>query len=307
MSLPPIQHLASSVTNDEPKTISDPNEEINRAVFDNNQKFNHAILYPVAKAYNENVPQAVRDRIDAFSTNLSEPMVFANDILQLRPQAAATTFGRFAFNSTIGLGGLFDVAAAQGLNHQSGDFGQTMYLWGYRDSAYLVLPVVGPTNVRDAIGSGIEFAAQLNSGTVIPKPILSMKNAADFAEDIEPVTNAVDVAGTITGPLANISKAEDMQALEESSIDFYSMLKSFTAQKRQAELQEALDTSALTSAPPPPDPNAIEPVTTLVSSPTIFEERRVTDVPRQQTQLGQGGTIVVIGPPTPVQESVVRQ
>jgi phospholipid-binding lipoprotein MlaA len=98
-----------------------------------------------------------------------------------------------------------------------------------------------------------------------------------------------------------------MQTLEESSIDFYSMLRSVTDQKRQAELQEALDTSALTSAPPPPDPNAIEPVTTLVSSPTVLEERRITDVPRRQTQLGQGGTIVIIGPPTPVQESVARQ
>lgn len=129
-SLPSAQYLASPEKDEEPKAISDPNEAFNRAVFDNNQKFNHAVLYPAAKAYNENVPQAVRDRVEAFSTNLSEPMVFANDILQLRPQAAATTFGRFALNSTLGIGGLFDVAATQGLDRQSGDFGQTMYVWG---------------------------------------------------------------------------------------------------------------------------------------------------------------------------------
>lgn len=308
MSLvPPPQYLVSPDKVEEPKTISDPNEAFNRAVFENNQKFNHAILYPVAKAYNENVPQAVRDRVEAFSTNLSEPIVFANDVLQLRPQAAATTFGRFAFNSTLGVGGLFDIAATQGLNHQSGDFGQTMFVWGYRDSNYLVLPIVGPTNTRDAMGSGLEFAVQLNSGALVPASILSMKSVADFVEDIEPVTNVVDVAGTVTSPLTNLSKAQDMETLEDSSIDFYAMLRSVTDQKRQAELQEALDTSALTGTSPPPDPNAIAPVTVLVSSPTMLEVRQISDASKLAKPAAQAdGTIVIIGPPTPVEASLTR-
>ena len=295
------QHLGSSETDDLPKAISDPNEELNRSIFENNQKFNHAILYPVAKTYNDTVPEAVRDRIDAFATNLSEPMVFANDALQLRPQAAATTLGRFAFNSTIGLGDLFDAAASQGLKHQTGDFGQTMYVWGYRDSSYLVLPVVGPTNVRDAIGSGVEFAAQFQSTAFIPTKLLSAKSTVEFAEAIDPVTDTVDIAGTVTSPLANLSKAGDMQDLEESSVDFYSMLRSVTDQKRQAELQEALDTSALTSTPSPPDPNAIEPVTTLVSSPTMLEKTQTTEVQKSRSIDDQGRTLVVVGRPTPVQ------
>jgi len=109
-SAPRLQHLSSVEVNDEPKTISDPNEEFNRSVFESNQQFNHAVLYPVAKVYNENVPQTVRDRVDAFTTNLAEPMIFANDILQLRFKPAATTLGRVGLNSTLGLGGLFDVA-----------------------------------------------------------------------------------------------------------------------------------------------------------------------------------------------------
>ncbi|RUP10833.1 MAG: VacJ family lipoprotein [Hyphomicrobium sp.] len=291
---PPPQHLASPESDAEPKAISDPNEAFNRSVFETNQTFNHAILYPVARAYNENVPEPVRDRVEAFSTNLSEPMVFVNDVLQLRPQAAVTTLGRFAFNSTVGIGGLFDVAATQGLNHQSGDFGQTMYVWGYRDSSYLVLPIVGPTNVRDAIGSGLEFAAQLHSGALIPASLLSAKSVADFIEDSEPVRNVVDVAGTVTSPLTNLSKAQDMETLEDSSVDFYSMLRSVTDQKRQAELQEALTTSALTGTPQTPDPNAIEPVMVLASSPTILELRRTGNVPAETAR-----TIVVIGPPVP--------
>ncbi len=66
------------------KPSADPNEKFNRSVFDSNQNFNHYVLYPAAKSYNENVPEDVRDRVDAFTTNLSEPMVFANNILQLR-------------------------------------------------------------------------------------------------------------------------------------------------------------------------------------------------------------------------------
>lgn len=282
-SVPSPDYSASAEKEEEPKTISDPNEKFNRSVFESNQDFNHSVLYPVAKAYNENVPEEVRDRLDAFTTNLNEPMVFANNVLQLRPAAAATTLGRFALNSTLGLGGLFDVAATQGLNKQSGDFGQTMYVWGYRDSSYLVLPIFGPTNVRDAIGTGVEFAAQIPAAALVPTKVATL-------------ASRVDLAGKVTSPLTNLSKAEDMETLEESSVDFYSMLRSVTDQKRQAELQEAMDTSALTSTPPPPDPNAIEPVMTLVSSPTMLQSRQMTDVPKMSVPKQR--TVVIVGPPS---------
>ncbi len=304
---PSLQHLGSTEQVDEvlpeqddaSAAVPDPNESFNRAVFEQNEKFNHAVLYPVAKAYNENIPQPVRDRVDAFTVNLGEPTVFANDVLQLRFKSAATTLGRFTLNSTVGIGGFFDVAASQGLAKQSGDFGQTMYVWGYRDSAYLVLPVVGPTNIRDAIGSGVEFAAQMNSGGIIPTQLASAKTAADFVEDIEPITNVVDVAGTVTGPLSNLGKAGDMQDLEESSIDFYSMLRSVTVQKRQAALQDALETSALTGTPLVSSPNAIEPVTEIVSSPTQLGKQNVTEVTKRPGKAERPGTFVIVGAPVP--------
>lgn len=287
------QHLAATGEDANPKGVSDPNEAFNRQMFDNSQDFNHNVLYPAAQAYNSNVPEPVRDRIDAFTTNLAEPMTFANNVLQLRPEAAVTTLGRFAVNSTIGLGGLFDVAAEQGLKHQSGDFGQTMYVWGYRDSAYVYLPVLGPTTVRDAIGSGVEFGATLPAAALIPTRFATL-------------ASRVDLAGTVTSPLSNLSKAEDMKTLEDSSIDFYSMLRSVSQQKRQAELDEALNTSALTGTPPVRDPNAIEPVTELVSSPTMLENRQFTDVPKM-TRTADRRPFVVVGPPTAVQASPAEE
>ena len=124
-------------------------------------RFNHSVIYPAAKAYHNVVPEPVRNSIENFVSNLDEPFVFANDVLQLRLEAAATTVGRFAVNSTVGVGGLFDVATKQKLPQQSGDFGQTLYVWGMRNSPYLVLPVIGPTNVRDLIGTTVEIATAI--------------------------------------------------------------------------------------------------------------------------------------------------
>ncbi len=221
---------------DEPQEVSDPLEKMNRSVFERNQRFNHAVVYPVANAYRNSVPEPVRNSVEAFASNLTEPMVFANDVVQLRLGAAATTVGRFAVNSTFGVAGLFDVATGQNLPHQSGDLGQTLYVLGMRDSPYLVLPVLGPTNIRDLIGTTVEFAATLPAGGVLPAQIAA-------------TVNNLTVAGTVASPFTKLGQADQMQELEEGSIDFYSMLRSVVYQKREAELQEALETSGWTAHP----------------------------------------------------------
>src|SRR5262245_6305439 len=159
----------------------DPMEKLNRSVFERNQQFNHAVLYPAAKTYRNTVPEPVRDSIDAFTRNLNEPFVFANTLLQLRFPAAATTLGRFLVNSTVGIGGLVDVASTEGLARQTGDFGQTLYVWGIRDSDFIVVPVVGPTNVRDAFGSSAELAAQIFFGAILPTSAATMANSVGTA------------------------------------------------------------------------------------------------------------------------------
>jgi phospholipid-binding lipoprotein MlaA len=211
-------------------------EKLNRLVFERNQQFSHMVIYPAAKTYRDTVPEPVRDSIDAFTGNLNEPFVFANNLLQLRFPAATTTLGRFLMNSTVGIGGLFDVASKEGLARQTGDFGQTLYVWGIRDSQYIVLPVVGPTNVRDAFGNGVELAAQTFVGTVLPT------SAGATA-------NYVGTAGTVASPLASLSKVAQMEELERSSLDFYAMMRSVVEQKRQAELRDALRESLWSAVP----------------------------------------------------------
>jgi phospholipid-binding lipoprotein MlaA len=277
----------------EPAEISDPFEKQNRAVFEGGQEFNHAVIYPLAKAYNQGVPEELRDRIAAFATNLGEPIVFANNVLQLRFEAAATTLGRFALNSTVGIGGLFDVAATQEMPHQSGDFGQTLYVWGVRDSPYLYLPVLGPTNVRDAIGSGIEFAAQIPVGGLYP---------TRFAATAQNIS----AAGTVLTPLSDLSKVEQMETLEQTSLDFYTMLRSVADQKRQAELREALETSALTAALVPADPNAIEPVMVLTASPAWAEKPAMLAESKLEPASDLPPTRIIVGTPAIVGESAAR-
>lgn len=232
-SLPEPQYLATSPKAPAAGEPSDPLEKSNRAMFDANQTFNHSIIYPVAEAY-QSIPEPVRESVDSFTTNLSEPLVFANDLLQLRFNAAGKTVTRFLVNSTVGLGGLFDVAAMQGLTKQSGDFGQTMYVWGVRDSPYVVLPIIGPSNVRDTVGNVVELVVPSYGVGMLPARIATT------------ITNVSNV-GSIASPFTGINKIGQLKDLEENSLDFYAMMKSVVEQRREGELKDALETSALTT------------------------------------------------------------
>ena len=107
----------------------DPLEPMNRAVFRVNLALDRGVIKPVAKGYRKVVPEFVRNRFRAFFNNLLEPRVFVNNILQVRLNSAGMTFTRFLMNTTVGLGGLFDVASNHRLPRQTGEFGQTLYMW----------------------------------------------------------------------------------------------------------------------------------------------------------------------------------
>ncbi len=242
---------------------ADPYEKMNRSVFERNQRINHNVIYPVAKAYHDTVPDQVRKSVSNFAGNLGEPMVFANDLLQLRLGAAATTAGRFAMNSTIGVGGLFDVASKEKLQPQTGDFGQTLYVWGMRRSDYLVVPVIGPTNVRDLIGTTVDFVATIPAGGLLQSGLA----ASQYAAQVTNTANTLAVAGSVATPITKLDDVQQMQTLEDSSLDFYTMLRSVVEQKRQAELDEALATSLWTAPPPSQTATTVSPSTLLRRAP----------------------------------------
>lgn len=149
--------LSGCATLDGPTEPHDPWERFNRGMYNFNDKIDRAILKPVAKGYRAVTPDAVEKGISNFFSNLGEIKVLANDILQLKLITALSDTGRFLVNSTIGIGGLFDVAKHMKLEKHNEDFGQTLGRWGVPDGPYLVLPFFGPSSVRDSIGIRADF------------------------------------------------------------------------------------------------------------------------------------------------------
>src|SRR5690606_32206203 len=133
----------------------DPWEGFNRRMFSFNDLLDRAILKPVAKGYSTVTPKFMRTGVSNFFRNLRQPVTAANLLLQGHPIQAASATGRFAFNAVFGIGGLFDPASAADIPFRERDFGQTLARWGWGDSRYLVLPIFGPTTIRDGIGSGV--------------------------------------------------------------------------------------------------------------------------------------------------------
>lgn len=141
----------------------DPIESFNRQVFEFNDVVDRAVLKPVAQAYKYVLPEPVRDCIGGAFSNLREPSNAVNNLLQGKPVDAVSDMCRFVVNTTIGLLGCFDPARQMGLEKHSEDFGQTLGRWGAGTGPYLVIPIFGPSNVRDAIGIfGVEPFLDLN-------------------------------------------------------------------------------------------------------------------------------------------------
>lgn len=138
--------------------VYDPFEGFNRGVFAFNNSVDKAVLKPVADGYRAVTNEPVRQGVSNFLTNLNQPVVFANTVLQGKPEAALDTFGRFLVNTTVGIGGIFDPATAAGVPEYDEDFGQTLGKWGVPPGPYLMAPFFGPTNLRDTIGGGFDNA-----------------------------------------------------------------------------------------------------------------------------------------------------
>ena len=200
--------------------INDPWEPLNRYFFEVNRFLDFILLHPWADTYNRIVPETGRTHIHNALDNVGNPLNVVNEALQGRGTDSATTVGRFVVNSTLGIGGLFDVATDFGLPAKSADFGQTLYVWGLPEGPYLVLPIFGPSNPRDAIGLGVDSYAD---------PVGWVFKLQDLPR----------VNDGLTGGQAIDQRAqyiEPMEALEKSSIDFYAQVRSMSRQHRAKEL-----------------------------------------------------------------------
>lgn len=200
---------------------NDPLEPTNRKILEANMVLDKILLRPVAKAYVTILPEEARDALRRVLDNLKEPVVVINNVLQGRLDSAGITVGRFVVNSTLGVAGLMDVASKWGMERQPADFGQTLYVWGLPEGPYLILPVFGPSNPRDAIGMGVD-------AYIDPFALLATAENADELEISRFVLDWVDQRARVLDVLDDLQK---------NSLDFYAALRSLSQQKRAAELR----------------------------------------------------------------------
>lgn len=203
------------------RTKGDPLEGFNRTMYRLHTGLDRAIFRPVAFGYKTVVPKPVRSGIRNVFNNLLEPIVFLNDLLQLRPKRAVKTFARFLINSTAGVGGLLDLAKDDGLPRRVNGFGNTLARYGVGPGPYIFLPFLGPSTLRD-------LAAGQADGFVLP---LSIGNPFDRLEFQLP-------RGGLTGLDLRVENDAQLKALLDGAADPYATLRSVYLQDRAAEVAE---------------------------------------------------------------------
>ncbi|MBV0913291.1 MlaA family lipoprotein [Anianabacter salinae] len=174
--------------------MSDPYEAQNRGVFEENLRLDRAIVGPAARGYGGSLPDPVERGISNFAANAALPSDIVNDLLQANLDDAVVNVTRLLFNTTIGIGGIFDPMGATGLDARPSDFGETLHVWGAGEGNYIVLPILGPSTERDAVGIFVDAFTNPLSYVLgsperfIPVPAnigsaLSQRNAADATFD----------------------------------------------------------------------------------------------------------------------------
>jgi phospholipid-binding lipoprotein MlaA len=198
----------------------DPWEKTNRDIFSFDVWVEKHIGQPVDDVYRKVIPEPARRGIHNATTNLHEPIVLANDVLQANASRAANTLGRILINSTIGLGGLIDVAGKIGLPHHDNDFGITLGQSGVQEGSYLVLPFIGPMPPRDLLGSGVDgFFDPLSWAQ------FHGKDTWMLARGGLRVLDTVD------------DRRDQFDTIERTSIDFYATTRNLYRQSREAQIR----------------------------------------------------------------------
>jgi phospholipid-binding lipoprotein MlaA len=211
---------ACSTPSPESLAEHDPWEATNRDTFALNVWVERNVASPVVDVYRTVLPQPARDGLHNAVTNLRAPIILANDVLQARPKQAVRTIARVLINSTIGIGGLIDVAGKIGIPYHDNDFGITLGVAGAPEGSYLMLPFLGPKPPRDLLGMGVDsvfdpFTWSRFSGRHI---LLTARSGLDV----------VDTADR---------NLDQLKEIERSSIDFYASTRNLYRQSRNAQIR----------------------------------------------------------------------
>ena len=208
-----------------PKQVKDCFENLNRGTFALNQGLDKAILKPVAKAY-RSLPSPVRTGTSNVLVNLSSLITIPNNILQGELKTAGINTGRFIINTTVGILGIFDVAKKMGFSeYEKEDYGQTLGVWGVGAGCYVVLPILGPSTIRDTAGSFINVMGGDPYYNVSTHGNNQYLDRSDYM-----------LTKTLTAVDFRSKTIESFDNLEKNSMDFYASVKSLYLQDRQRKI-----------------------------------------------------------------------
>ena len=217
------------------KENNDPFEPLNRYIFELNFALDELVLKPLASWYNLLLPTPVERSVHNVLVNFDAPLVLVNDGLQGNGKRAGVTAKRFLINSTLGVGGLFDVAANRfGLKSHDTDFGITFGVWGIKEGPYLVLPVFGPSNPRDGVGLGV--ASLADPWFYVFKYAADDEFLAYWRAGIE----LVDIRAR---------NLETLDQIRKGAIDYYATMRSLYRQHRNEQIKAGRADDPLASLP----------------------------------------------------------
>lgn len=202
----------------EQRHARDPLEPVNRVVFSFNQKADRYVMQPVAEGYKTVTPEPIRQGVSNVFDNMKDIVSFANHAVQLKPKEALNDFFRVAVNTVFGFGGLLDIASPMGLKSQKSGFGDTLAHYGWKNSHYVVLPLLGPSTVRDAIGTGVDF----------------FSNPLDHHVQHDVPTRNTIVGVNVINQRARLLGSERL--LEEAALDPYSLMRDTYLQIRDKKV-----------------------------------------------------------------------
>ena len=209
----------------QPEAVNDCFEKLNRGVFAFNQALDKTIFEPVAKGYRY-IPSPIRTGTSNVLSNLSNVVTIPNNLLQGNLKTAGINTLRLVVNTTLGIVGIFDTAGAMGFDKkEKEDYGQTLAKWGVGPGCYLVLPVLGPSSVRDTAGSLVSLLGGDPWYNVTVANDTNYFNESDYY--VTRITNGVDFRA---------KNIDSFESLEENAIDFYASIRSLYLQDRQQKI-----------------------------------------------------------------------